>query len=101
MKCFTEAEKQLLLSLDPFAGDEGSLRTLEDKVVVARKSNTCSNCYAVGKAGDEERVIKDVFDGDFQTHRYCAACCMALLRDHKNGGVDDAFYMRHERAITK
>jgi hypothetical protein len=101
MRKFTEEEIKMILSFDPFAGDEGTLKKLEDKIVVSRKHNRCSNCFRNGKAGDPERVIKDIFDGEFQSHRYCALCCCAMLRDVKADDFGDRLYLRHEQAIKK
>lgn len=70
------------LAFDPFAGDFGgsgeSDAILKDKIVQGRKAHTCSHCGEEIAPKAEHRVRVEIFDGEFMSFRWCAACCHAM-----------------------
>ena len=86
-------------TFDPFAGDfgDGSERTLDDRLVIARRRGPCrghdGECKAGVAKGEITRVIRMV-DGDgFYGGRICVRCLdAAYAEDHgeDDGEVSDA-----------
>lgn len=68
------------LDFDPFEGDFGvpGDRTLEDKMVCARKEHVCFHCCGPIAVGELHRSRRDIADGQLMAFRWCAACCNAM-----------------------
>lgn len=74
----------LALRYDPFYGDmDGESRTLQDKIVKARKLAECHQCSGVITPGQLIRSRRDVFEGEFMSFRWCQTCTeLMALDDH-------------------
>ena len=82
-----------ILSFDPFAGDYGGAGSndgvLSDKLVKGRKTHKCHTCDGPIAVGERHRNRSEVYDGEFMSFRWCAACCKAMVSDD-----DDAYEQR-------
>lgn len=67
------------IEFDPFAGDDGDERVLQDEMVKARKRHACFHCAQTINVGDVHRSRRAVFDGDMMSWRWCPACCAAMV----------------------
>lgn len=68
--------------------DDGGVRVLRDRIVVARASGPCSICYTPIVPGTRIRVETGVVDGrKMASVRTCHACCDAMARAWKDDGV--------------
>jgi hypothetical protein len=86
------------LDLDPFEGDFGTNddKVFSDKMVVGRKRYQCFHCHGPILVGDQHRYMASKFDDEFMTHRFCAACCEAMLVQMKaQHGWDDSENEEH------
>jgi len=81
----------LILKYDPFAGDFGGSddKLFSDKMVVARKFHrcACNICNGDIHKGERHRAIREKFDGEMTTHRFCAACCEAMRASWEDDGA--------------
>ncbi|WP_286951485.1 MULTISPECIES: hypothetical protein [Brevundimonas] len=84
----TDDEK--ILGTDLFAGDFGEPgdRTMSNKMVVAAKPHQCGHCKGPIAKGERHRCFVEVFDGEMMTGRCCAECCLAMVRDYDEQGID-------------
>jgi hypothetical protein len=73
-------DEQKILLYDPFADDFGNYgdKILKDKLVKARKENTCFICGETIHKGDTIRSITTIYEGEIGTARYCTKCCEAM-----------------------
>lgn len=76
------------LRFNPFEGDRGSPgdKTLEDKMVTARKGGPCHICPEPITPGMRIRVLKGVYDGEFMAFRWCQPCCEAMAKSWADEG---------------
>lgn len=70
--------------------DEGSKgdsdhRTLDTRLVQARKQHTCFPCLGQIEIGERHRVERTLYDGKVGNCRTCATCMQAMLKEYKNG----------------
>lgn len=84
----TDEDFRLVMSIDPFAGDESDARILQDDVVTARKPHECLHCHGPIRRGERVRVQKAVVDGEIHTARWCAECCGAMALEALRLGED-------------
>jgi len=75
-----------ILAVDPFAGDwDGDLKVFKDKIVTASKPHECWMCAGKIKKGERHWYYFSKFDGDIMEHRWCKACCLAMIKEHVSG----------------
>lgn len=90
-------DDEIVLSWDPFAGDETGYRQLRNRMVVTRKPCECHWCGLPIRVGSRVRSLTEAFDGEIQTTRFCPDCCAAVVAswdwpgdvDGDDVGVDD------------
>lgn len=87
----------LILEFDPFEGDFGMPgdKVFSNKMVIARKPGPCAHCGL--KILKKERVRRQAskFDGEMMTHRWCAACCSAMVEYSScEDGAGDTYEQR-------
>lgn len=88
---------EYVVTSDPFAGDfgDGSERTLEDRLVVAKRGGPCRGfdgpCERGVAKGDLVRVIRKVDSDGFFGGRLCPACLDADWREtqDEDAGEDE------------
>lgn len=78
---WTDDEKAQIVRFDPWDGEDwtGDLVTFRDAIIVGRKVHKCSHCGGPVAIGEAHRVQESFYDGEFQRHRWCNACCDAML----------------------
>lgn len=75
---------------DPFAGDfgDGSERTLEDRLIIAKRRGPCRGmdgpCDHGVRKGEIARVIRKVDSDGFYGGRVCIRCLDAVYADWKS-----------------
>lgn len=80
------------LDFDPFEGDFGESgdKVFSNKMVIGRGEHLCSHCNGQTQTGERHRCQTSKFDGELMTHRWCAACCEAMLITmHAENNFDD------------
>jgi hypothetical protein len=84
----TTFDEPACLRLDPDPGDMGDdpRRLLRDVIATARHKRVCSHCEGWINPGERYRWQRFVCEGAFSTHRYCAACCAALVASDRDCG---------------
>jgi len=85
-----------VLDFDPFEGDFGMPgdKVFLNKLVTGRKQHQCSHCDGLIIIGEQHRYQSSKFDGEFMVHRWCAACCQAMVTvlqayNRSNDDLDD------------
>lgn len=94
------SERITPIDFDPFAGDFEDERTLSDKMVKARKPNTCFHCCGPIAVGEVHRARRGVVeDSGLMSWRWCAECCAAMIAEieAEDGDSDETmpFEMRY------
>jgi hypothetical protein len=79
-------EEKDCLAYDPFAGDDGDLTVFSDKMAVARKRGPCVICRGEIQPGERVRALRERFDGQVKTFRFCALCCEAMAKSWDDAG---------------
>lgn len=79
------------LDYDPFAGDDGEERVLQDAMVKARKQNKCFHCADTINVGDIHRARRAVYEDEMMSWRWCAACCAAMVVEMNATGGSDTY----------
>lgn len=89
------------IDFDPFDGDFGCPgdKTLNDKMVFARKGYACVHCKGPILAGEKHRSRTDVCEGELMSWRWCAACCAAMVA--QINGSDENEQFPFEERIAK
>ena len=82
------------LRFDPFEGDmDGDSRILQDKIVTARKPAECAHCAGKIIPGERIRSRKEVFDGEFESYKWCEPCIVLMAKmiqgEYGDEPVDD------------
>jgi hypothetical protein len=76
----TQAIDAMILSFNPWCGDESDVTTLSDRMVVTRVSSTCAICFGKILPADRVRTKVEKMDGKVKTFRFCVECCAAMAR---------------------
>ena len=80
--------EKIVLDYYLFEGDYGSQgdRCIENKMVTTNKKHekACHICEGDIEIGEQSRVEKNVFDGEFMSYRVCQKCCEAISFDYEN-----------------
>jgi hypothetical protein len=86
---------EMVLSFDPFQGDETDSAIISDKMVVCRNDYTCHWCDGPIVKGDRVRTLRERNNEEktIETFRFCSLCCTAMTID--DGG--DALESRSVR----
>lgn len=76
----------LILSIDPFAGDFGGTddKLFSDRFVTSAKFHVaaCNICCEDIVKTERHRVIRQKFDGEMRTYRFCYLCCVATEQEY-------------------
>jgi len=75
--------------------DDGGVRLLSNRVVIARVGRTCWHCCGPVQPGTRVRVETVVLDGEIKHSVTCHDCCDAMARSRDDGG--DAMEARFGR----
>jgi hypothetical protein len=78
VKAFNEA---LAIRFDPFSGDDGDSKVLQDRIVTTRKEACCHQCGETIQVGQRTRSRREVFDGEFMTFKWCQVCTSLMAED--------------------
>jgi len=82
-----------VLTVNPFEGDCGmpGYRTLQNKMVTARKASECNLCGGQTVPGTRVRIMMEKFEGRLEYYRWCNECCMAMEKSlHDDGEAYEA-----------
>jgi hypothetical protein len=73
----------MVLSFDPFQGDETDSAPLSDKMVVCRGDYTCHWCGGTIAKGERVRTLRERNSEEqtIETFRFCSLCCTAMTVD--------------------
>lgn len=76
------------LRIDPDPGDKGDdpRRLLRDVIATARHTHICAHCEGWINPGERHRCCRHATGDVFSTHRFCAACCAALVASDRDCG---------------
>lgn len=85
------ADDRLVLSYDPWGGDDTDTQVLSDKMVVVRKDHQCAICFGPIAKGERVRSMTELNreDSVVATFRFCTLCCEAMAADDDGNSIYD------------